>query len=384
MRLWGYNMAETRLSSESRIKALREVEAEIQRSRPTLTEQQLQAETFASELEQRIGQREISPEARSREKETISKLFGTPSAVRGELAEAGVRPGEASGIVAGRMNTYLDQLDSIRQSRKDRQTRIDDIVASAAEGVKSSTKRAELEFKALESKKDDLWREYKEAVRQTEKAQTNKILNDLLTNQKIAKNNMWQRFDALKKETEASAKADFGDDYLQHWDGGLDPNKWLDGLTEAERDDPVSGRETYITTFPAFQNINLESSYNVNVLKEGGLSDLEIAGNISKSALTNLLTAELVSIASDPEMGTEAFEDARNNAMALGLNILSEGAEGEKLRDSFKFYLEQKYPGMGTDLSRQLFPLNVMGGGSGVGTITNPKTGETTEVGKEE
>ena len=126
------------------------------------------SKTFASDLQRRIAQREVSPEAASREREVISQVFAAPEEMRARLKDTRLLPSEVGELVGGSMNTYLDQLQSIRDSRSARRSRIDNIVEDAAAGVKAQAEIAGIELNSLKDTRDTLWKQYTESERQYE------------------------------------------------------------------------------------------------------------------------------------------------------------------------------------------------------------------------
>ena len=279
--------------------------------------------SFSGELQQQLGKREVSPEIKARERETVSSLFSVPSEVRGELSQAGVRPSEVSGIIGSRMNSYLDQLQSLQENRKSRQKSIEDMVKSVQEGMKSQSTMAELDYKVAKDKTDKSWDEYRESVRQAEHAQTTKLLDNIKNNETLGKNVIFNDFMNLKKKTEESSKEYFGEDYLNKWDGRLDPKEYMTLVNKAETLMPGSGKDWFLKTYNIFDNINLESDYNIKALESSGISltdeIMKQNEDIRKRMLTMNLEAGLAS--KDPEIFQNTVETFYSDLIGEGQSI---------------------------------------------------------------
>jgi len=224
------------------------------------------AKTFASELEQKIAQREISPEARKREKEVISQLFAAPEEMRARLEGTQLLPSEIGGLVSGRMNTYLDQLDSIRKSRRDRQESISNLIKSAAVGVEAQAELAELQYTAAKDQRDTLWDKYREAQRQYEWQVTQARLA-------AQENESQKKLRVVRKINNYFANLKY-----TPWDptaGG-----WPRGDIGYRAEDYIKARDMWYDEYGAYEGFEKSFPINdfTNVKSEKTISKLEKAG----------------------------------------------------------------------------------------------------------
>lgn len=102
--------------------------------------------TFEEELQQKIARGELSPELRRREREAVSGLFGATAGIRKEFEDIDIRPTELRNILAGRINSYLNQIGDIQNQRKARQSRIDDLIKTGGIQATAEAKKLELEL----------------------------------------------------------------------------------------------------------------------------------------------------------------------------------------------------------------------------------------------
>lgn len=311
---------------------------------------------FSGELQKQLGKREISPELKSRERETISSLFGVPTEVRGELSAAGVRPSEVSNIIENRMNSYLDQLESIRDSRKSRQQSIESMVKSVQEGLKSQATTAELSYKVAKDKTDTAWNEYKESIRQTEHAQTTKLLDNINRNEIVSKNSIFNAFMDIKKKTEEKQKAEHGDKYLEVWDGKLDPNEYIKLANQAENLMPGSGKDWFLGQYTIFDNINLGVDYNKQTIEAGGINIKEEASKQSKDVRRSALNDDLGKASA--QVDESMFRQIKDLYL---LDLVGEGQDIENNRALFKEYLIQTFKDVqGEEIYDKMFSSSIL------------------------
>lgn len=142
---------------------------ELQVAAGEKSKQLLETQGAPSTLRERIAAREISPELKRREQETISQLFAAPEEIRKRFEGLPIDPTRVSSAVAGRMKNYLTLLDSIREQRKGREDRIDEIVKSVENTRKTELERLELELKDAQRQADDSWDTFKFALDRIDK-----------------------------------------------------------------------------------------------------------------------------------------------------------------------------------------------------------------------
>jgi len=220
-----------------------------------LTQKVAGAKTFAGDLQSRIAKREISPEAVRRERETVSQVFAAPEEMRTRLRDTRLLPSEVGALVGGRMNTYLDQLQSIRDSRSARQQRIDNIVEEAASGVKAQAEIAGIEVDTLRDTRNELWRQYTESQRQYEFGVKQASTGDTKTSRTIA---------LVNGIRDMFAKLNTGDD------GGYDPKYY------------VQAREVWFNTLGTYDNFDTYFPVNslINVVSgQNAVNNIEVLGN---------------------------------------------------------------------------------------------------------
>lgn len=225
------------------------------------------AKGFAESLQQKIARREVSPEATRREREVVSQIFGAPEEMRARLEETRLLPSEVGGLVGGRMQTYLDQLQSIRDSRSARQRGIDDIIKSAARGVEAQAELAEIEIDTLRDSRDEYWKQYSEAQRQYE-------FQVKQASQKEQKEKDFEKRIRVVNDLRAKfAGATVGTD------GGYNPNVYTDAReTWFQEFGTYANFEGY---FPVTSYINVEDSpnamANIKALQE---RDIDVFGTL--------------------------------------------------------------------------------------------------------
>lgn len=254
----------------------------VAKNQKQIAQQQGGVNTFGEQLQSKIAQREISPEARKREKETISSIFGVPASMEAELKSSRLLPSEIGSLVSGRMNTYLDELNNIRESRKDRQTRIDEIVSNASTAVKSEAEKAKTNLSALQDTRDEYWKQYTEATRQIEHQQSLARAGTQTDRDRSVKNEMISKFNNILAEEAKNPD----------WDGGFNPDKYLELLNETENKLGTDGREWFLERFsPA--NVIVSRDNNFQTLEQGGVNMKNIASKMTEKQLRVELTDDL-------------------------------------------------------------------------------------------
>ncbi len=252
-------MAETILNSQTILKTLEETKAALETTRPKFLETQAAPSGFEAEVERRLAGREISPQLRAQEREIISQLFTSPRVAEQRLLEAGVEPTRVGGIVGSSINTYLEQLDDIKQRRKERRESIGDIVKSARAGLEAEAKIAELEFKTLQDKRDFAFSQLKEANDEIARRNQNKVLGGLAGLDRVNKNQLRTKFfelyDKEKAEQEKAGR-------LKTWDGKLKPDDYINFLRETK--DLTGSSDWFIKDFNPVSYVSAEHADKLN------------------------------------------------------------------------------------------------------------------------
>lgn len=333
---------------------------EARRRASTVAESAAESETFAGDLESRISRREVSPEAARREKETISKVFAAPEEMRARLKDTRLLPSEVGSMVGDRMNTYLSQLQSIRDSRSSRQQNIDDIVEDAASGVASQAKREAVDLDVARDTRDEYWKQYSEAQRQLEHQQN------------LAKAGTQTDRDRNTINSIVSEYAQFlGESNLSpDWDGGMDVDKYITLLNKAERELGANGREWFLERFSPSQAI-ATTDENINRLNSAGINFRDIASRMSTGQLRMQMTDDL-NRAETAEDFMKVKDFYRDFTELFGT---SQAATGNKAL--FKDYMIDTLGSeeMAMEEYYKIFPLSV----GGIG-LKNPVTGESLKV----
>jgi len=194
------------------------------------------AKGFRERLEAGVAEREISPEATRREAEAIKKLFTAPTALRAELEETELSSLQKQQVISGRMTNWLDELKDIQTIKKNRKTRIDNIIKSVAAGYESEVAKKELDLSALEKNADDKWKEYTQSYREYNDTLQNQILGGLA---------------GLNQMNKIALNQEIATKFTRGKDGGIDPktytemrNKWINTFgtaTEFDQTYPVQG-----------------------------------------------------------------------------------------------------------------------------------------------
>ena len=240
------------------------------------------AKTFAGDLQSKIAQREVSPEAVKRERETISQVFAAPEEMRARLKDTRLLPSEVGNLVGGRMNTYLDQLQSIRDSRSARQNNIDSIVEDAARGVESQAEMAGIELDSLRDTRDELWKQYTESRRQYEFGVKQATSGDTKISRTVALvNGIRDMFSRLNP----------GDD------GGYDPKYYVQAREMWFQ--TLGTYDDFDTYFPVNSLINVVSGQNaVNNIGVLEKSDIDVYGVLRNEDEAEIMS-DLKSIANE-------------------------------------------------------------------------------------
>jgi len=236
---------------------------------------------FEAEMQRRLGAREMSPELRKREREAISQLFATPVGVRERIGAAGgapVSPGAVSSVVAGRMNNYLSLLDNIRDERRSRERRIDDIVKDVRLTAEAGIEKVKAQLGEAERQEDRAWDVYRESVRQRE---FNQKLSDSSTasEKKITlKNSIIQEWNQwhLDKAQDPNWNEELN---------GTDPDFYADLVNQVEEQLGNDGVEWFTKKYPP-GNYVLGVGDNYDRLeKKAGITRDSIAMGLSQTAL---------------------------------------------------------------------------------------------------
>src|SRR3990167_2788287 len=131
---------------------VQELQAEAGRIAGVATEAAVGAATFEETAQAQIGRTEISPELARREREAVAGLMGVKPSLEKEFEGVAIDPTRLGNIVAGRMNSYLGQIQDIQDTRRSRKLRIDDLIKSGA--TKAQAKALTLQS-TLEQKRDE-------------------------------------------------------------------------------------------------------------------------------------------------------------------------------------------------------------------------------------
>jgi len=321
------------------------------------------AETFSEDLDTKIRRREISPTAVSREKEVVSQLFGTPASMEQELREGGVMPTRAGQLIGGRMQTYLDQLDSIRDSRSTRQTRIDDIVKSAASGVKAQSEMAGLEADLLIDQRDEAWKVYKETQRQIEHQESLAKSGNQTDNDRATMNSIISEYGKLLAESSKDPDSD----------GGMNPNDYVRLLRQAESELGPNGRDWFLERFSPTEAV-ITSGDNIGILQSGGVNIRDMASRMSASQLKAQMTDDLSSARTEDD-----FRKIKNFYRDF-TTLFGTSQAAKQNKALFKDYMIDAFGSdvMADEVLNRILPRDL----SGIAPI-DPNTGEVLEI-KEE
>jgi len=318
------------------------------------------AETFSEDLQQKISKREVSPEAVKREKETISQLFGTPASMEQELRAGGVLPTRAGQLIGGRMQTYLDQLDSIRDSRKSRQDRIDDIVKTAASGVKAQSEIAGLEADLLKDERDEKWQTYKEAQRQLEHRESLASAGTQTDRDRSTQSSIIAEYGQLMSKSVLSPD----------WDGGMNPSDYIKLVRRAENELGASGKDWFLDKFSPLEAIT-STGNNLSTLEASGINLRDMASKASTSQLRAQMTDDLSKATSESDFIKikDFYRDFTD--------LFTTSQEADRNKALFKDYMIDNLGSeeMANDLASKMFPLSTYSG-----NLINPNTGEKLEI----
>lgn len=233
---------------------------------------------FEAAINRRLGQKEISPELRKREREAIAELFAAPEGTRAKFEGVPIDPARVSQLVSGRMNNYLTLLDDIRGQQKTRQSRIDDIIKETRLTAEAGVEKLKAELSVADKAADRAWDVYKESVRQREFQQKLADSGTKKEKELDIKNSLIEKWNTHL--VEKSQDPNWSDEF-----NGIDPDFYSQLVEEARGKIGDNGVSWFVKKYPP-GNFILNVGDNYQRLEEKtGITKETIALGLSKDEL---------------------------------------------------------------------------------------------------
>jgi len=257
--------------------------------------------TFQAQLENRLLNRDYLPSVARQERNIMKQFFTAPSSIKERLGGL-VSPLQTEQLIGQQQANWMDELGALSDFRKGKTEEMKDIIASTALGYKAQYEKQKDEVATYKDNMQTAWDEYKEAVRQQERASDK--AESAQSKARIKENIKRQQIEYMASRQAAEGES---------WDHNMGADKWMALRNEAYTLIGPEGLDWFEEEYPLWQNVKPTES-NLKELDSVGIDYGASIARSDEKTKESLLDQQL-STAQDDEQFLRLL-----NPKALGIS----------------------------------------------------------------